>query len=239
MPRAKPSPDRSSTSRSRAPAAQLAETDTRVARRERRRERSREEILDAARRVLKRKGLAATTLDAVAREVGVSKPALYYYYPSKDVLLFELVFSILESNAQAVHEGVEATRDGGKALRAIVTEAVRALAPRLDDFRLAFLHGQVAERGAVHLDADRLARIRPLNELWFAGAAQRLSQEQRKRPGKAKVEPRLLAFLAFLSALGLLTMKGMVETANDPLRYTDEQIVEGFARVFEAAAAPD
>jgi hypothetical protein len=31
-------------------------------------------------------------------------------------------------------------------------------------------------------------------------------------------------------------MKGMVENVGDPLIWSDEQIVEGFARVFEAAA---
>ncbi|MCC6897803.1 MAG: helix-turn-helix transcriptional regulator [Polyangiaceae bacterium] len=40
--------------------------------------------LDAARRVLLRNGLPATTLEAVAKEVGLTKAALNYYYPSKD-----------------------------------------------------------------------------------------------------------------------------------------------------------
>ena len=44
----------------------------RAARRERRRERTREEILDAARKVLLRGGLASTTLEAVATQAGMS-----------------------------------------------------------------------------------------------------------------------------------------------------------------------
>ena len=47
-----------------------------------------------------------------------------------------------------------------------------------------------------------------------------------------------MAFLAYLSAIGLLTMKGMVEPMDDPLLYSDEQLVEGFSRIFEAAAEP-
>ena len=47
-----------------------------------------------------------------------------------------------------------------------------------------------------------------------------------------------MAFLAYLAAIGLLTMKGMVESLDDPLLYSDEQLIEGFARIFEAAAAP-
>jgi len=38
--------------------------------------------------------------------------------------------------------------------------------------------------------------------------------------------------------MGMLTMKGMVESVGDPLLYSDEQLIEGFARIFEAAAAP-
>ncbi|MBK6696775.1 MAG: helix-turn-helix transcriptional regulator [Myxococcales bacterium] len=76
-----------------------------MARRERRRERSREEIVEAARRVLLRDGIAATTLDAVAKEVGLTKAALYYYYPSKDALLFEIIFGVLEAQSRGPRRG--------------------------------------------------------------------------------------------------------------------------------------
>ena len=80
---------------------QAAEVDrigaSRAARRERRRERSRGEILDAARKVLFRNGVAATTLESVAEEAGMSKTGLYYYFPSKDALLFELAFASFEA----------------------------------------------------------------------------------------------------------------------------------------------
>jgi AcrR family transcriptional regulator len=225
--------------RKRPPAPPVSpQTSGRLERRARRRDRSRGEILDAARRVLLKKGIAATTLEAVAREAGLSKAALYYYFPSKDALFFELVFGTLQSHAQAVHAAVEHVDGGADALRAIVRESVTVFAPRLDDFRLAFLHGQVAGQGAVHFDDEQFARIRPLNDLWFAGAAQKLAAERRGRRGRARVEPRLLAFLAYVSAIGLLTVKGMVESVDDPLLYSDEQLVEGLARVFEAAAAP-
>jgi AcrR family transcriptional regulator len=212
---------------------------TRLARRERRRDRSREEILQAARRVLLRDGISATTLDAVAREAGLSKTALYYYFPSKDALFFELVFGTLQAHAQVVHDAVEKAADGADALSAVIRESVRTYSSHLDDFRLAFLHGQIAGQGAVHFDEEQFARIRPLNELWFAGAERKLGRERRTRPGRVNVEPRLLAFLAYLAAIGLLTMKGMVESVDDPLIYSDEQLVEGFVRVFAAAAASD
>jgi AcrR family transcriptional regulator len=214
------------------------ETANRLARRKRRHDLSREEILAAARRVLLKRGIAATTLDAVAKEAGMSKTALYYYYPSKDALFFELVFGMFERQAHAVHDAVETTRDGADSLRAIIRESVNAFAPHLDDFRLAYLYGQATGQGAVHFDKQQFARIRPLNELWFAGAAKKLSEDMKDHPSRAGVEPRVMAFLAYLAAIGLLTMKGMVESLDDPLIYSDEQLVEGFARIFEAAARP-
>jgi AcrR family transcriptional regulator len=210
----------------------------RIARRERRREHSRAEILEATRRVLLREGIAATTLDAVAKEVGVSKTAIYYYFASKEALLFEVVFAAHEAHATAVHDAVEQAEDGGEALAAIVRETVRSFAPRLDDFRLAFLQAQVAGPSAVHIKAEQLARIRPLNDLAYAGAARILTEERKKRQGRARVEPRMMAFLANAAAIGLLTMKGLVESFDDPLLYSDEQLVDGLARIFAAAAAP-
>ena len=56
--------------------------------------------------------------------------------------------------------------------------------------------------------------------------------------GRARVDPRLMAFLANLAAMGVVMMKGLVETFDDPLRYSDEELIEALARVFEAAAKP-
>jgi AcrR family transcriptional regulator len=215
-----------------------AREEARIARRNRRQEMARREILDAARRALLRDGIGATTLDAVAAEAGLSKTALYYYFPSKDALFFELIFASHDAHAHAVHDAVEVAEDGAEALGAIIRQTIECYAPHLDDFRLAFMHGQVASPGSVHFDAEQFARIRPLNDLLFAGTAEQLEREQAAASGGADVEPRLMAFLAYLSALGLLTMKGMVESLDDPLVYSDEQLVEGFERVFAKAASP-
>ncbi|WP_084639927.1 TetR/AcrR family transcriptional regulator [Kaistia adipata] len=211
---------------------------SRAARRARRHDHSRAEILAAARRVLLSSGVAAMTLDAVATEAGMSKTGLYYYFRSKEALVFELVYGVLERQSRAVHDVVARAADGGEALGAVVGATVEAFAPQLDDFRLAFLFGQVAGAGALRWDAEQFDRIRPLNDLVLAGAAARLGDEQQARPSRAAVEPRLMAFLAYLSAIGLLTMKGLVEPLDDPLRYSDAELVEGFRRVFAAAAAP-
>ncbi|MBK7580481.1 MAG: TetR/AcrR family transcriptional regulator [Myxococcales bacterium] len=195
-------------------------------------------MVEATHRVLQRNGIAATTLEAVAKEVGLTKAALYYYYPSKDALLFEIVFGAIEAQALAVHAAVAEAKNGGEALRAIVRETVSTFASRMDDFRLTYHYGQTAGPGAVRITPEQLARIRPLNDLAYAGAAAILSEDRKRGRGRARVEPRLMAFLANIAAVGLLTMKGMVESHGDPLLYSDEQLIDGLARIFEAAAAP-
>lgn len=214
------------------------EVSARVARRERRRERSREEIIEAARRVLLRDGIAAATLEAIAQEVGLTKAAIYYYYPSKDVLLFEVVFGIFQAQSDAIHAAVESAENGGQALRAIIRETIHVFASHMDDFRLAFLHGQVAKPGTVRVGGEQFARIRPLNDLAYGSATELLSKDWDRARGRADVEPRLMAFLAGMASIGILTMKGMVESLDDPLLYSDEQLIEGLARIFEAAAQP-
>lgn len=211
---------------------------SRAARKERRRERSRDEIVAAARAVLLRSGIGAMTLEAVATEAGMSKTGLYYYFASKDALVFELVYGTLERQAVAVRDAVAVAADGGAALAAIIRETVAGYGAQIDDFRLAFLFGQVAGAGAMAWSPEQFARIRPLNGMILGEAAALLREPVPGGKRAAGVDPRLLAFLAYLSALGLLTMKGLVEQMGDPLLYSDAQLVEGLARVFTAAAAP-
>ncbi|HWU91546.1 MAG TPA: helix-turn-helix domain-containing protein [Kofleriaceae bacterium] len=205
----------------------------RAGRLERRRALSREEILEAARRVLLREGIARTTLTAVANEAHLTKAALYYYFPSKDALLFELVFRIYEREARCLHDAVEATKTGHDALRAIIATTIERFTERLDDFRLAFLHSQVAAPGALQLGPENFARIRPLNELSYATATRRVEAELQGRSG---VNPRRLVFLAQMAAIGVLTFKGMVESLGDaPLLHSDAELIEDLSRIFAAA----
>lgn len=232
QPRRKPAPARNSRT-----VDPEAANRARNERRTRKQERSREDILAAARRLMLKGGIPALTLEAVARECGLSKASLYYYFPSKDALLFDLVFGIQRRYAEHVSAAVEKARTGSEALRTVVSESARQFAGQIDDFRLVFLHSQVASQGEVEIDERQLEKVRPLNDMWFAGAAGKLAEDARHQKRRMKVDPRMLAFLAYLSAIGLATMKGMVESVNDPLRYTDEELIEGLARVFEAAAS--
>lgn len=209
-----------------------AAENARKARQQRKRDRSREDILLAARAVLMRDGIAAVTLDAVAREAGMSKTGLYYYFSSKEALIFELVFSALQLHAQRVETAVASTTSGPAALDAVIRNTVEAYAGQMDDFRLAFLLGQVSSSTYMQMSPDQIARIRPLNDMLLAGATRLVAEGKSTGP----VEPRLLSFLAFLSAVGLLTMKGLVESQGDPLLYSDDELIDALSTVFSQVA---
>lgn len=214
------------------PATPPDQAEARRARQQRRRDRSREDILAAARAVLLRDGIAAVTLEAVAREAGMSKTGLYYYFASKELLIFDLMFGVWQTQGERIRDAVEVVDTGPAALAAIIRNTVEGFAPRMDDFRLAFLFGQVSSSSGLQVSPEQFERIRPLNNMILGGAAQKLAAESRRNA----VEPRLLAFLAHVSALGLLTMKGLVESQGDPLLYSDEQLIEGLSQIFAAAA---
>lgn len=200
-----------------------------------RRDRSREDILDAARDVVLEKGVASTTLAAVARAAGMSKTALYYYFPSKDALLFDLMFRVQEGQANDVALAVADADSASEALGALIRTTVTRYAGQIDDFHLAFLYNQIAAGGRAVVTPEQLQRMRPLNDLVLSDLTDQLGALGENRAG---VKPRLFGFLALLAAIGLLTVKGTVEAANDPLLYSDDEMIDALIRIFSTAAEP-
>src|SRR5580658_10949606 len=79
---------------------------------------TREAVVEAAARVMAREGYAGLTMRAIADELGVQAPALYWYVPSKEaleVLLYDQLMS-----------GFVVTLSGGD-WRESVREAARQL----------------------------------------------------------------------------------------------------------------
>ena len=181
-----------------------------------------------------RDGTAGFTLEAVAQELQLTKAALYYYFPSKSVLLFEALHAELRSEAEAIAEAVERTESGSEALRALIETVLGHYGKRMDAFRLAYLYGQVAGPATVRPTPEMFEKVRPINDLIYGSVQRKLEADggaQRTRP-----HPRRLAFLAHMATIGLLTMKGMVEAYDDPLIHSDADLLEDLAQALEAAA---
>jgi AcrR family transcriptional regulator len=152
--------------------------DRRSTLKKRRQDQVREEILDATRRVLLSRGLAGMTLTAVARELELTKAALYHYFASKEALVSELIYLSLASHAEVVGDAVASTTSGAAAIEALIRAAADHYGSRKDELRLAYLVPQVGTAAATRFGPDMLARIRPFNDRMYGAVADKIRQDQ-------------------------------------------------------------
>ncbi|MBO8159247.1 TetR/AcrR family transcriptional regulator [Thermosyntropha sp.] len=65
-----------------------------------------DQILEAARRVIARSGIKDASMQAIAEEAGMTKGGLYYHYQGKDYILFELADRFLKEAVAPVKESL-------------------------------------------------------------------------------------------------------------------------------------
>ena len=120
----------------------------------------RAELLEIAARLFADGGYAGTSMGDIGAAAGISGPALYWHFSSKEALLSELLADVSED-----------LLSGARACRAEATDGAQALA-LLVDAHLAFAVGEVAmitlhERELVHLPPDTQHRIRRAQRLYI------------------------------------------------------------------------
>ncbi len=78
-------------------------------------------ILDAAEAIVQARGVPAMTLEAVARDAGVSKGGLLYHFASKEALLAAMLGRLAGTISRDFEEGVAAQPEGpGRVARAMI-----------------------------------------------------------------------------------------------------------------------
>lgn len=78
------------------------------------------EIVEHAARLFAERGFAGTSVQDIADAMGVSRPALYYYFKSKDDLLASLVTEVTEGAATQIRAVArEADKDATERLRSV------------------------------------------------------------------------------------------------------------------------
>jgi AcrR family transcriptional regulator len=101
------------------------------------RERRRAEILHAALRAFREHGYHATTLDSIAKHLGVRKTALYHYFPDKEALLYECHRESLAEIGRLMKE-MRKLDTASERLAYVVREHVRVMTDTLEGSPLAF-----------------------------------------------------------------------------------------------------
>jgi AcrR family transcriptional regulator len=143
-------------------------------------------MLEAARYLILRQGLRATTMEAVAREAGVAKPTLYAYFPDKDAVFAGIVDDLIAEVGRGFDTALGGEGDVvvriGNAIAAKYKTVARVLegSPHGDELygeheRSAAPQFRAIERKVETditeaLRAAGVERARPLAQLLLAGA---------------------------------------------------------------------
>jgi len=107
----------------------MSETSPTLSRRERNRINTAAEIKDRARAQMESEGVAALSLRAIAREMGMTAPAIYRYFPSRNDLVTALIVDSYHSLADALNEAdASVARDDLTGRLFAITRAYRAWA---------------------------------------------------------------------------------------------------------------
>ncbi|MGF1467014.1 MAG: TetR/AcrR family transcriptional regulator [Sandaracinaceae bacterium] len=188
------------------------------------------QIVAAATRVIARQGYAQSSLNDIAREAGMSKGAVHYHFPTKEVL----VAKVLETACAAV---TERTMQTWRRQEADPFEALRASIRELWDVRV-----QRTEEAMVVADLLSHAlhdeALRPPLAAYYRFAAAQTAQHLVHMASTYRLRPKVGAELIPRLLLGLLDglmMQAYVEPGvidPDELVAAVEQIAAG---LFEAA----
>jgi AcrR family transcriptional regulator len=127
--------------------------------------RTRARILDAAAHVLSIKGYAGTRLSDVAEYAEIQAPAIYYYFPSRDDLIEEVMYAGIADMGKHLQEVLDALPSDSSAMDRIMAAVDAHLRHELElsDYTTASIRnsGQIPDklRGRQLKEEDRYGRI--------------------------------------------------------------------------------
>ena len=161
---------------------------------------TRERILDEALSSFGAKGYEATSLDALAAVLGVTKQAILYHFPSKELLLEAVIDRSAAELAATLEEALVvadgAGGGGGGRIEAIVRSVFRLAARRPELLGLL--------REVTRLGPPAATRLNDALDPLIARAAGFLADEMAAGTMRRQ-EPRLLLLSAYSAVIGVAT----------------------------------
>ena len=209
--------------------SQLSERAQRAARK---RAAQQAELVAAARRVLAREGIGGLTIEGVAREADVSKPAVHYYFATKEALAAAVVVDVgLEEIA--LYEAASAkARTFAEACDACIAAFVARYEDDFASFRAHYVWSQVfrsrdPQLAVIPKQAGKL--IERLEALARADVA--------KKRLPRTTSPRALVNVVAALAAGLLARATLLEASGAPSAVTLREVAAEARRVMARALA--
>ena len=138
----------------------------------------RREILDAARALLLEEGPDAVTLGSVSGRLGMTKPALYHYFPSKEALTRSLVAALIDDEVGELEKAVERAGPGENPIASMIRAFHAHYRKDLHAFRFVYGQSQLYLNPELGIDAamvrneitPRTRHLFDMLESRFAGA---------------------------------------------------------------------
>ncbi|MEV6895741.1 TetR/AcrR family transcriptional regulator [Amycolatopsis sp. NPDC051372] len=149
-----------------------------------------QDIRRTARRLLVEQGPDAVTLRAIARELGITAPALYRYYESRDDLVEKLRLDVIADLAAELADDIAVLPDDGMAQLFAICKGFRRWAlTHTKEFTLVF----ASPTGGVGTTAgSALHRLdEPFGRIFLAAAGQVLATHDLVMPPNDVVPPEL------------------------------------------------
>lgn len=177
-------------------------------------------IVEATMRVLARQGYAHTSLMDIANEVGMSKGAVHYHFPTKEALITQ----VLEAAVQAVAERTQRVWTAGEtpllAIRSALRELWSVRASLSDDVKV------VADLLAQSMHDANLRQ--PLAAYYRIAVSQ--VEEQLRNAQALGLRPKIDP--AFLPRINLALLDGLaLQKIVDPESISDEQVVQALETI--------
>jgi len=94
----------------------------------------REEILLGARDLFERFGFKKTTMEDIARQIGKSKSALYYYYKTKEEIFEGVILNEIEATHNMVAEAVKKEETAANKFRRLFTSLLEGVKQKANKF---------------------------------------------------------------------------------------------------------
>jgi AcrR family transcriptional regulator len=147
----------------------------------------RREIIEAAARIFKEKGYAATSIQDVARAVDILKGSLYYYIDSKDDLLFEVIQEVHQQGLENLEKTKHASGSALERIHAFVVNHASFNAGNLAQMTV-FFHDFRS------LSEERRRVIVKERDLYDQYLRSLITEGQEQGSVRSSVDPKIAAF---------------------------------------------
>ena len=115
----------------------------------------REQIIDVATGLFRQKGYHATSLDDIADAIGFTKPAIYYYFKSKDDILFAIIDDIVDQGLRRIQAVASREASATERMHDLLVENTRVILENLNANTVFY-----NERGLLSAEHERDIRAR-------------------------------------------------------------------------------